>query len=122
MNSMEFRECGDCHACCSGALLSTSHGNVFGQGNACVFLVKKKCCVYETRPDVCRKYQCAWTQQLLELDMRPDKCGILVSVEIDENKKQYLKVIEIDKSVTFETYKRLDECAKKLDTYWKKAK
>jgi hypothetical protein len=54
--------------------------------------------------------------------MRPDKCGILVSVEIDENKKQYLKVIEIDKSVTFETYKRLDECAKKLDTYWKKAK
>lgn len=120
MNEIEFRECGECHACCSGSLLANAHGNHFGAGCACVFLVKKKCSIYENRPDVCRKYQCAWTQHLLDADMRPDKCGIMVSVEIDANKKQYFKVMQIDKFVGFDVYKKLDECAQKLNTYWVK--
>ena len=121
MQERTFRECGECHACCNGHLFANAHGNKFGGGCACTFLVDKKCSIYETRPDVCRKYQCAWTQHLLDIDMRPDKCGIMVSVEIDANKKQYLKAMQIDEFVGYEVYKKLDECAKKLNTYWIKA-
>jgi Fe-S-cluster containining protein len=122
MSELQFRECGECYACCNGHLLAKSHGNTFGGGCACVFLVDKMCSVYETRPDVCRKYQCAWTQHLLDIDMRPDKCGLMVSVEIDQNKKQYFKAMQLREFVGYEVYKKLDECAKKLNTYWIKVK
>jgi hypothetical protein len=54
--------------------------------------------------------------------MRPDKCGLMVSVEIDQNKKQYFKAMQLREFVGYEVYKKLDECAKKLNTYWVKVK
>jgi len=119
MENVKLRPCGECTACCDGQLISKSYGNEFGQGQKCIFLVKKKCTIYETRPQVCRNYQCAWTQYLLDEDMRPDKCGLMVSVEINNN-VQYLKAIEIWKNVPFESYEKLEKCANKLNTKWVK--
>lgn len=43
---------------------------------------------------MCRNYQCAWSQTLLSIEMRPDLLDILVSVEHDNvSGKQFLKVI-----------------------------
>lgn len=117
-NVTEFRPCGDCTACCSGQLVSNSYGNQFGRGHRCIFLVEEKCTVYETRPQVCRNYQCAWSQNLLDHDMRPDQSGIMVSVETDKNKKQYFKAMDLIKTVPYETYIKLDRAAKKFNTYW----
>ncbi len=113
----DFRPCGDCTACCSGQLMGESYGNWFGRGKKCIFLVKESCTIYETRPESCRKYQCAWSQHLLDMDLRPDKCGLMVSVEIADG-RQYLKAIEIWPNVPYESYKRLNDCAKKLNTDW----
>jgi Fe-S-cluster containining protein len=119
---MELKPCGDCTACCSGQLMSVSYGNFFGKGKKCVFLVKEKCTIYDTRPDVCRTYQCAWTQGILYDEMRPDQCGLMVSVEYDKEGKQYLKAMEVTEHVPYESFQKLDECAKKLNTYWVKVK
>lgn len=117
-NVTEFRPCGECTACCSGQLMSNSYGNRFGQGHRCIFLVVEKCTIYETRPQVCRDYQCAWTQQLLDNDMRPDQCGLMVNVETRPDKKQYFKVMELWPNVPYESYQKVDAAAKKLNTYW----
>jgi Fe-S-cluster containining protein len=89
-----FRECGECTACCSW-LIGDAFAWKFGCGESCKFLEEGGCGVHKARPEVCRTYQCAWTQHLLPEEMRPDKCNVLVSVEQNEN-GQYLKAIGIN--------------------------
>lgn len=112
---MQFRPCGECTACCDGNLKSNSYGNVFDKRNNCVFLVNKTCSIYEDRPNTCRNYQCAWSQFLIYEDLRPDKCGVLVSVERKTNsQEQFLKIIQIKEHVNFETINRIKMCAEKI--------
>lgn len=111
----QFRECGDCSACCSW-LTAEVYGWEIGCGKACRFLENGKCSIYKARDSVCRKYQCAWTQHLLPEEMRPDKCNIIVSVEI-ENNIQYLKVIPINnKKIDSKTKKMFEEWSEKMNT------
>jgi Fe-S-cluster containining protein len=77
-------------------LIGNAYGWEFGGGKSCRFLCKTGCSVHKARPKVCENYFCAWAQELIDEDLRPDKSGILVSVENNEN-GQYLKVIEIVK-------------------------
>lgn len=119
MTESNFKPCGECSACCDGHYGGNSHGNIMGNGRPCVFLLKGLCSIYEDRPGFCRKYQCAWSQHLLYDDMRPDRCGLLVSVEINkETGEQFLKAVEIWKEVPYESYEKLEACAKRLDTKW----
>lgn len=90
-----MRECGSCTACCTW-LIGNAYGWEFGGGKSCRFLCETGCSVHKARPKVCENYFCAWAQELIDEDLRPDKSGILVSVESNEN-GQYLKVIEIVK-------------------------
>lgn len=85
-----FRECGECTACCTH-LKGTAYGYDFGGGNSCKFLCSKGCEIHKVRPNACMNYQCAWSQELLSEEMRPDKCGVIASVENDES-GQYLKL------------------------------
>lgn len=116
---MNFRPCGECSACCDGHLIANSHGNKFGRGMPCAFLAKGLCSIYHDRPGFCHKYQCAWSQRILHEDMRPDKCGLMVSVESNsDTEEQFLKVIEVWNNVPYESYEKLDECAKKIGAKW----
>jgi hypothetical protein len=38
----------------------------------------ERCSIYETRPEACRAYSCAWLHGLGAEQDRPDKCGILI--------------------------------------------
>lgn len=89
-----MRECGSCTACCTW-LIGNAYGWEFGGGKSCRFLCETGCSVHKARPKVCENYFCAWAQELIDEDLRPDKSGILVSVENNEN-RQYLKVLEIE--------------------------
>ena len=91
-----MRECGSCTACCTW-LIGDSYGWEFGNGKSCKFLCETGCDVHKARPESCENYFCAWAQELIDDEYRPDKCGILISVENNEN-GQYLKVMEIDKT------------------------
>jgi Fe-S-cluster containining protein len=42
---------------------------------------EKGCGIYETRPQICRSYQCLWRQGGLEDDERPDVTGGIVDLE-----------------------------------------
>ena len=88
-----FRECGECTACCT-YLQGSAYGYEFGGGKSCKFLCKGGCGIYKVRPNVCMNYECAWTQELIPEEMRPDKCGVIASVENDEF-GQYLKLTTI---------------------------
>jgi len=112
---MQFRPCEKCTACCDGNLASNSHGNAFENRNSCVFLVKKVCSIYEDRPNTCKNYQCAWSQTLFDEDLRPDKCGVLISVEINSNtQEQFFKVLQIDKDISFDVMNRIQMRIKEL--------
>lgn len=115
--TVKFRPCGDCAACCEGHLIGTAHGNKYGNHKPCVFLVSGLCSIYQQRPTSCHNYQCAWSQHLLPQKMRPDQCGVLVSVETNaETGQQYLKAIEIRESVDYQVHRELKEAATRLGT------
>jgi Fe-S-cluster containining protein len=90
-----MRRCEDCTACCTW-LIGDSYGWEFGAGKSCKFLECNGCGVHKVRPKVCENYFCAWSQELIDEEYRPDQCGFLVSVENNEN-GQYLKVVETQK-------------------------
>jgi Fe-S-cluster containining protein len=115
---MNFLECGTCTECCRGNLSGVTYGTTFGNGKPCTFLVKNECYIYCVRPVACRKYQCAWSQNLFEDWMKPEKSGVLVSVENDNEGKQYLKVVTIrDKKTDDRAIPYLEEWVKKHNTY-----
>lgn len=92
-----------------------AHGNFFGLGKKCVFLTEDKCSIYKTRPNICQKYQCGWSQYLIDEDLRPDKCGIIVSVRTEKN-EQYFELIETKENISYETYERIENTLKKLNS------
>jgi Fe-S-cluster containining protein len=115
----QFRPCGGCSACCEGYYAGVAYGNTFKNGKPCVFLVNKLCAIYDDRPGFCRKFQCAWSQHLLDESLRPDQCGLLVSVETHpDSGAQYLKAVEITPHVPYETLEKLNQAAIKLNTQW----
>ena len=119
MEKLIPRLCGDCVACCDGYLLGTSHGNKFGAGKPCVFLVEKKCTIYEHRPQSCHDYMCAWAQGLLSEEMKPTISNVMISVETREN-KQFLRVIELAEDIKEDVYKEIKEFTDKYNTYFVK--
>jgi Fe-S-cluster containining protein len=110
-----MRDCGSCSACCTW-LIGDAYGHPFGGGKSCKFLCESGCSVHKARPKVCEKYFCAWAQELIDEDLRPDKCGALVSVENNEN-GQYLKVLEIgDKEINKNIIDYFNDWSEKMNT------
>lgn len=115
---MEHRPCGDCSACCEGWLKGNAYGNEFKPYTKCPFLIHGLCSIYSTKPEFCSKYQCAWSQGLLDEDMQPNTCGLLVSVKTKEDGSKFLEAVPIRKDVSYDTYRKLDDAARRLDVKW----
>jgi hypothetical protein len=113
-----MKECGECTACCDGWLISNSYGNKFGNGIPCLFLCDKKCSIYNTRPETCSKYQCAWSQGLFPDWMKPTKSNVLISVEFDNNRKQFLKVIKMKTDIEQTIIDFIENWVKENNTYY----
>ena len=109
-----MRECGECTACCTW-LHGSAYGYEFGGGKTCKFLCETGCSVHKARPKVCEGYFCAWSQELLEEEMRPDKCGVLASVENDE-KGQYIKLVSIEGKINKDTLDYFKEWSSIMNT------
>jgi Fe-S-cluster containining protein len=116
---MKFRECGDCTACCDGWLIGNSYGNRFGEGKSCPFLVKKVCTIYKDRPRSCHDYQCAWTQNLFPDWMKPNECGVMISVETGPE-KQFLRVVEMHEVIDYAVYQEIEKFCKENNTHYVK--
>jgi hypothetical protein len=50
-------------------------------GEPCPHLCAGGCGIYAGRPPVCRRFRCAWLQELtLPESLRPDRCGVLFAM------------------------------------------
>ena len=109
-----MNECGECTKCCEGYLAINVYG-IKVQGYKCPCL-SKGCTIYSIRPEVCKKFQCAWLQGLFQEDwMRPDKSGLIISIE-NWTKGQFFRVIETKKDIHLESHSKLSEFAHQHNT------
>lgn len=73
---MTARYCGRCHACCvhldvpdRAAHEPCRHLDQWG-----------RCGIYDSRPEVCRGFSCAWLAGLIPIDYRPDQVGLIIQM------------------------------------------
>jgi hypothetical protein len=78
------KSCGDCSACCSGALSGQAHGHFFFKGRPCFFLKESGCSIYEDRPEnPCVSYKCGYLSEPFFPEwMRPDQCGFIATQRV----------------------------------------
>lgn len=78
------KACGECTACCSGALGGEAHGHKFFKGRPCFFLTQKGCGIYEDRPQQpCVSYKCGYLNEAFFPEwMRPDICGAIATQRV----------------------------------------
>jgi len=71
-----MNKCGECNICCSyleiKALGKKKH-------TECENLSCDGCQIYENRPKVCEKFECAYIANNWSDYLRPDKCGVLIA-------------------------------------------
>lgn len=71
------RSCGSCSACCFALGVRQIDKPVFTR---CSHACAAGCAIYETRPDPCRVYRCAWLDGFGERRDRPDRLGVILDV------------------------------------------
>ena len=78
------RECGTCSLCCK-LLAIKDEWLTKAQGEWCSHVVKGGGCgCYETRPSVCRGFECLWLSSTVSpIEMRPDKIKGVLTVTTD---------------------------------------
>lgn len=75
------RPCGDCIACCVVAKIDAPELQK-AEGEVCPHCTGSGCAVYETRPGVCRTFNCAWKRiPTMPLETRPDHLGVMFTLE-----------------------------------------
>lgn len=67
-------ECGDCTVCCTLSAVSELNKKV---GEQCFFCVDNGCEIYGDHPQVCKDFECAYLQGGTNIELRPDKCGVM---------------------------------------------
>mgnify|MGYP001489538308 CR=1 FL=1 len=75
------RTCGECRACCIVLGFEAAPDEADfrkPEGTPCPHLIPLGCRIYDTRPPVCRRFQCGWlSAPNLPESLRPDRCGVL---------------------------------------------
>jgi len=73
-------ECGDCTVCCTLSVVKELNKKV---GEACKLCISNSCSIYGNHPQVCKDYECAYLQAGGNIELRPDKCGVMFSKKSD---------------------------------------
>lgn len=83
--TVQGRTCGECRLCCKLLAVGKDEDppGTFKkeQGKWCEHCFDGGCRIYDTKPEACEDYSCAWLRGLLEDGDRPDKAKIVVSLE-----------------------------------------
>ena len=75
------RACGDCTACCVLPDIDTPELKK-PEGQVCPHCTGKGCGIYDTRPEVCRTFNCAWKRiASMTPETRPDRLGVMFTLE-----------------------------------------
>jgi hypothetical protein len=109
------RQCGDCSACCHVAEVKEGIVNK-PACSACPFL-NRGCTLFDepTRPLVCSSFQCSWLRSYGNDSDRPDKSGVMVSVN-HMNGGTWINVMDLVKNAHLTTGKNIIvDVASKVD-------
>ncbi|MBJ6121857.1 YkgJ family cysteine cluster protein [Sphingomonas mollis] len=90
------RACGDCTACCTELTVDTPD---FAKpaGTPCVHLGEQGCGIHAVRPRICRTWFCVWRRVASLPDAaRPDRSGLLVSVNFVDRPQNCLEGVSIN--------------------------
>ncbi|WP_050996816.1 YkgJ family cysteine cluster protein [Sinorhizobium fredii] len=68
-----MNNCGPCNMCCT--LLGIRELRK-PPGRVCQHSAAGKCAIYADRPTACREFQCLFLRDGLEMQYRPDLCGV----------------------------------------------
>ena len=69
-------KCGSCTECCTPFDIPELRKPA---GLRCMYLTDKGCSIYDTRPQTCRDFKCAFLFFDLDKKLRPDKAGFIMS-------------------------------------------
>lgn len=93
---LEHRVCGDCTICCTILKVDTPDFEKPAE-TACVHLGARGCGIHAVRPRICRTWFCAWRRvAALPEDARPDRSGILVSINFVREPRNCFEGVSIN--------------------------
>lgn len=112
------KTCGDCTACCSGALHGEAYGHKFFKGRPCFFVTTKGCSIYESRPEEpCQNFRCGYlSENFFPEWMRPDLSKALSTMRVFTYKDKIVEngqEVEVEKSIK---YLRVFDYQNSMDT------
>lgn len=84
MSTIPGKACGECSFCCKVLEIAELEKPA---GPWCSHCLKTAGCnVYETRPDVCRDFECLWKgDRGLSAQLRPDRVGVILMEDPDSD-------------------------------------
>lgn len=90
------RSCGDCTACCTVLTVDTPDFKKPPE-TPCIHLSSRGCGIHAVRPDICRTWFCVWRRVAALPDWaRPDRSGLLVSVNFVREPRNCLEAVSIN--------------------------
>ena len=67
-------ECGNCTVCCTLSVVLELNKKA---GEHCFNCIDHGCKIYGKHPQVCKDFECAHLQAGTNIELRPDKCGVM---------------------------------------------
>lgn len=96
--------CGDCDICCKVFRIEELDSP---KGEYCKHC-DKGCSIHETRPDVCRGFECGYLTNGWKEDLRPDNCGVIVQQTV----KGEFEALQIEDEVSIGILAKLESIRK----------
>lgn len=88
-------ECGECTVCCTLSYVKELDKKPWDTCGHCI--LKKGCSIYTKRPNECKEFECAYYQGGTNIELRPDKCGIMF---VKKNDRIFTGIVVPDTSIT----------------------
>lgn len=101
------RNCGSCHACCIYLTIDELQKPDY---TPCPHLSHLGCKQYEQRPATCHDFVCLWKMGRFPQDMRPDRCGLLAHLAVNEIGGWGVNVVECTPGALNRAAGVVDEC------------
>jgi len=87
-------ECGNCTVCCTVCVIPELNKKA---GEHCVNCSGTNCKIWGDHPQTCKEFECAYYQGGNNIELRPDKCGIMFYKRSD---RIFIGVVVPDTKVT----------------------
>ena len=71
---MVVNKCGECTVCCTVSVVEVIDKKVW---ETCKYCSNNSCSIYGDHPKVCKEFECAYLESGSNIELRPDKCGIM---------------------------------------------